>query len=287
MINVVIPLTEKPAIKNLAEEVRKVLPGAFVVVGITENFASDVVSDVVNVFPCAAKKEEMINSLVHEVREGPIIFLRDLRKLSRISELIVPGKDVVMFCKKKGEFGLYLEDAKDWLVGVFFGFKTYRGDAGAVYIGEKFAEVTKHVPSVAVSMASRVNRFAGAEIHYVEEDKKTFLTYKPKVELFKLLNPLIIIGLLIVGLSVTLGVFSSFFAENVWLGITVSFVLLLLASFVCYFLLKLFLVLSIGELIVKEVDKINQIKPKETKQAEKTKKTKPKTKQITKKGKKK
>ena len=262
MISVIIPITEKSEDNRYVESVKKLLPGAFVVVGVTKDIKSDFNGvDVVNVFPEKTSKDAMLNSLLAETKMGSIIFLKDLKKMSRISELLVAGKDIVMFRKKKNDFALYFEDVKNWLSSIIFGFNIYRGDVGAVYISEKFADVMRSMDPTGVSLSTRVNRFAGAEIHYIEQEKKDFVKHKNEKKIEKHIWPVALTVLLLTGCGLLIGLCSEFFATNILCSVLIVFGILLITAFLIFFVLRLLIIIDTGELLVKQLDKIEQVRP--------------------------
>lgn len=112
------------------------------------------------VYKNGSKKEEMINSLSHEIGDGPIIILRKLITKEELDKFISSQTEItVCETKKLNKVSAFFYKLWTKLVRALFGFVFFEGDISVVAISENLAPVAKNISNL--SYATRINRWKG------------------------------------------------------------------------------------------------------------------------------
>ncbi|MBP3431718.1 MAG: hypothetical protein J6K39_02560 [Clostridia bacterium] len=173
MINVIVPVTEKPEeFKEFIEQNKGKNVRFFV--GIRESLKDKITSRSkaveIHTFKNSSKKEEIINSL-HSCKfeKGKIMIVRRPLTKEEFGKLASSSKEIATLSAKHGKFVSAIKKFTQKIIQRVFAFSFF-DDISAICYGESMFELLSVCANL--SMASRVNKYVGVEIEEIETIEK-------------------------------------------------------------------------------------------------------------------
>lgn len=176
MINIIVPITEKPEkFEEFLQNVKKAhAKDIKIFVGITKKLSKDLKIDKefaeIHVFADGSNVEQMINSLhACKLKKGKIMVVRRPLTEEEFERLISSEKDIAVLKRKRKPFAQKFKRMISALVRKFFAF-TYFEDISAICYKENLFNLLSVCANF--SMATRINRYVGLEIEEIETEEK-------------------------------------------------------------------------------------------------------------------
>lgn len=221
MVNLIFPVIDEfdknaDYIKSLKN------PDYFVIVGVTEDgakyFNFKKTGFKVKIFKQGSKKEEIINALQTELRKGSLIILRKRVDDEVIKNFANSKFDITVCDKKKtNKFCEFFVNLWKKVVRFLFDLAIFEGDVSVVAFSDKISDVVRNISNL--SYASRINRWKGVDIGYVETNSKPAKKEYSRQKNFIMLFSWIFVLLAVIGSTVVYFYFkpATFLAVFLWI----------------------------------------------------------------------
>lgn len=174
MINVVVPIIDKPQEYSSILQALSLREDVRIIVGVREELEDKLSlpsSAVVKVYKNQSKKEEIINSLKAYLSSGRVVICRRPFNKKEFDSIAQSDGQITYFqSKRKSGFKEFFKNLISNIVKFLFGVNFFDGDISLIGFDEDMGEVLGNVNSL--SYATRVDRWRGVEHKKVEAEKE-------------------------------------------------------------------------------------------------------------------
>ena len=248
---IALDLENKMEIKKLIKFVntRLISPVIFVASSKKLNIKDENIQNFVFVIP---NPDMALNALIKLVETDKLIVIRkisDLEDIEKVYRGLIKSNSICVLSKKSNKVTQFFQKLSDFVTNFLFGYKFLHAGLGVVGFSRVPLAVLKHLDNC--SMYTKVDRWIGIEINFVQTNKVDKVKFKPKLTSnFLKLGVYTILALA----PLLCWIFSDFVQRYVILQLLFAFLIIL---FVCLVVIQVIIIcvkLKVGDNIHQKSD---------------------------------